>query len=134
MALELETFFELQYSEIDIVNKNKTNDKTLYYNELSCHLELIFDILTAIKTDLHNEKNYNDECKFSNYIMNGWTQNQNETKMNDYLLQNIKMVNSFNEKSKEIVINYLEIVLLDRFEKNDNVKRTIVFRPNFLLK
>ena len=63
MALELETFFELYYSEINIVNQNKTNDNILYYSELAFHRELIFDILTAIKNDLHCENN-NDECNF----------------------------------------------------------------------
>jgi hypothetical protein len=47
--------------------------------------------------------------------------------MNDYLLNNIKMINGFNEKSKEIMISYLDILLSDKFEKNDNIKRTVLY-------
>jgi hypothetical protein len=131
MALELETFFELHFifKDTNCINiiENKTNDKTLYYNELSLHTNLFSDILIAIENELNHEKYHNDANIFSNYIRNGWTQNMNATKMNDFLLNNIKMVNSFNEKSKEIIINFLDILLSDNFEKNDNIKRSVLY-------
>lgn len=131
MALELETFFELHFHFKNINNinitENKTNDKTLYYNELSLHTQLFSDILNTIDSDLNHENFHNDANTFSNYIRNGWSQNVNNTKMNDFLLNNIKTVNGFNEKSKEIIINYLDVVLSDKFEKNDNIKRSIFY-------
>jgi len=131
MALELETFFELHFHFKNINNfnitENKINDKTLYYNQSSLHTQLFMDILTTIESDLNQEKFHNDANTFGNYIRNGWSQNVNNTKMNDFLLNNIKMVNGFNEKSKVIIINYLDVVLSDKFEKNDNIKRTILY-------
>ena len=100
MALELETFFELHFSNIIKINDNKTSDNILYYNELSTQKELISDIIMIIDSDLKNEQYYNDSNHFSNYIRNGWNQNINSTIMNDFFLGNIKMVNSFNEISK----------------------------------
>jgi hypothetical protein len=34
MALELETFFELHFNNINNINDNKSSDITLYYHEL----------------------------------------------------------------------------------------------------
>jgi hypothetical protein len=127
MALELETFFELHFSNINNITDNKTSDNIIYYNELSNHKELVSDIIMIIETDLRNENYQNDANYFSNYIRNGWNQNINNTKMNNFFLNNIKMVNSFNEKSKEIIINYLDILLSEKFERNDNIKRTILY-------
>ena len=127
MALELETFFELHFSNIIKINDNKTSDNILYYNELSTQKELISDIIMIIESDLKNNEYYNDSNHFSNYIRNGWNQNINSTSMNDFFLNNIKMVNSFNEKSKDIIISYLDILLSDKFERNDNIKRTVLY-------
>ena len=128
MAIELETFFEIFFNNIRYIEDNKTDDKRLYYYEMIAQKELITDIIRAIENELCN----NDKNNFQNYICHGCSQNINQTEMNDFLLQSIKNINCVNKQSKEIIINYLEIVLLDKFERNDNIKRTLLYYKKIL--
>jgi hypothetical protein len=41
--------------------------------------------------------------------------------MSSYFLNNIKIVNRFNEKSKDIMIKLLEVIILDNFVKDNNL-------------
>jgi len=123
MALELERFFELCFYKNKYIEENKTDDKLLYYYEISIHKFLISDILKAIENELSNYEKYD----FINNISNGWTVNQNKTEMNDFLLSNIKNINNYNLRSKKIIVNYLEILLSDNFERNTDMTRTILY-------
>jgi 5-methylcytosine-specific restriction endonuclease McrA len=122
MAIELETFLEIFFNNIRDIEDKKTDNKRLYCYEIGAQKDLIMDIIRIIHCELSNfDKNTfgNLFCNYSYYI--------NQTEMSDFLLQNIKNINCINEQSKEIIINYLEIVLLDKFERNDNIKRTLLY-------
>ena len=122
MALELETFFEIFFNNIRDINDNKTDDKQLQYIELSSQKDLITEIFKAIENELLYDNKYNFIDFFgnkNNYI--------DQTEINDYLLKNIQNINNFSIHSKEIIKNYLEIILSDKFERDNNIIRTLLY-------
>jgi hypothetical protein len=122
MAIELKTFLLIFFNNIKHTNKNKTKDKQLYYYEISSQKDLITEIFKAIENELLYDDKYNFIDFFgnkNNYI--------DQTEINDYLLDNIQIINNFSIHSKEIIRNYLEIVLSDKFERDNNIIRTLLY-------
>jgi len=126
MSIELEVFFDIFFQKIITINDNKTSNNILYYEELSSYKSLITNILHEIKNELEKEQ-INDSYFFLNNICNGFNFIINEVKMSNFVLSNIRMINSFSEKSKEIIIKYLDIILLDNFENDNNFNRTKLY-------
>ena len=127
MATELRAFFEIFFNTINEINENKTN--TLLRNsELGITRMLYSDILMEILKELNNnQETKNEACHFQNNIVNGFHSAQNSTSMTQYLTNSINMIIGFSSKSKEIISDYLDIILSDSFKKNDSNSRTRLY-------
>ena len=127
MATELRAFFEIFFNTINEINENKTN--TLLRNsELGITRMLYSDILMEILKELNNnQETRNEGCHFQNNIVNGFHSAQNSPTMTQYLTNSINMIMGFSSKSKEIISDYLDIVLSDSFKKNNSNSRTRLY-------
>lgn len=127
MATELRAFFEIFFNTINEINENKT-DLLLRNSELGITRMLYNDILMEIRNELNNNKEtQNEACHFQNNIVNGFQSAQNSTSMTQYLTNSINMIIGFSSKSKEIISDYLDIILSDSFKKNDSNNRTRLY-------
>lgn len=139
MALELETFFELFFHNINKIYKSYENNITSTLHIKLCNTEaiiyknLISDIIMNIYNELNKNNCENDACIFHNKIVNDTNHEINNLKMSSYFLNNIKIVNRFNEKSKDIIIKLLEVILLDDFVKDNNLIRTSLYFNKLLI-
>lgn len=127
MATELRAFFEIFFNTINEINENKTN--TLLRNsELGIIRMLYSDILMEILKELNNnQETRNEGCHFQNNIVNGFHSAQNSSAMTQYLTNSINMIMGFSSKSKEIISDYLDIILSDSFKKNNSNSRTRLY-------
>jgi len=127
MATELRAFFEIFFNTINEINENKTN--TLLRNsELGITRMLYSDILMEIVKELNNnQETRNEGCHFQNNIVNGFHSAQNSPTMTQYLTNSINMIMGFSSKSKEIISDYLDIILSDSFKKNNSNSRTRLY-------
>ena len=133
MALELETFFELFFQQINKIYDNYDNNeksyvsKQLHYEEIGAYKNLISEILTEIRNELMKQPNQNNACNFGNIIINGSNSIINDLKISKFFLNQPNIFNNYDEEYKNIMINLLEVVLLDDFKRNDNLIRTNIF-------
>jgi hypothetical protein len=115
MTTELRAFFEIFFNTTNEINENKT-DTLLRNTELGITRMLYNDILMEILKELNNnQETRNEGCHFQNNIINGFQSAQNSTSMTQYLTNSINMIMGFSSKSKEIISDYLDIILSDSF-------------------
>jgi hypothetical protein len=125
MSKELTAFFQIFFSTTNEINENKTN--TLLRNsELGVTRMLYSDILSEIVKIL-NKDSSNDGGIFHNYIFNSFQSLQNGSAITPHMTNAINMVNCISPKSKEIVSRYLDIILEDKFTKDDDINRTELY-------
>jgi hypothetical protein len=127
MTTELRAFFEIFFNTVSEINENKT-DTLLRNTELGITRMLYNDILMEILKELNNnQETRNEGCHFQNNIINGFQSAQNSPSMTQYLTNSINMIMGFSLKSKEIISDYLDIILSDSFKKNDSNSRTRLY-------
>jgi len=138
MALELETFFELFFQQINKIYDNyENNEKSnmlqlLHYAEIGAPKDLISEILTEIYNELMKQPNQNNACNFKNTIIHGSNRIINDLKISEFFLNQIRIFNYHDEEYKNIMISLLEVVLLDDFKRNDNFIRTNIYFKKIL--
>jgi len=127
MSTELKVFFEIFFNTINEINENKTNIP-LRNSELAITRNLYFDILMEITNELrNNQETINESNKFQNNIINGFQRAQNSFTMTPFLTNSINMITRFSTKSKEIISDYLDIILTDSFKINSFNNRTKLY-------
>jgi hypothetical protein len=125
MSKELLAFFQIFFTTINEIYENKTN-MLLRNTELGITRMLYSDILSEIVNILKKESN-NDSSIFHNNIFNSFQSLQNNLTITPYMTNAINMVNCISPKSKEIISRYLDIILEDKFIKDDDINRTHLY-------
>ena len=127
MSTELKVFFEIFFNTINEINENKTNIP-LRNSELAITRNLYFDILMGITNELrNNQETINESNNFQNNIVNGFQTVQNSSAMTPFLTNSINMIMGFSTKSKEVISDYLDIILADSFKINNSSNRTRLY-------
>jgi hypothetical protein len=127
MYTELKVFFEIFFNTINEINENKTNIP-LRNSALAITRNLYFDILMEITNELrNNQETINESNNFQNNIINGFQTAQNSFSMTPFLTNSINMITVFSTKSKEIISDYLDIILSDSFKINSFNNRTKLY-------
>jgi len=127
MYTELKIFFEIFFNTINEINENKTNIP-LRNSALAITRNLYFDILMEITNELkNNQETINESNNFQNNIINGFQTAQNSFSMTPFLTNSINMITVFSTKSKEIISDYLDIILSDSFKINSSNNRTKLY-------
>ena len=127
MSTELKVFFEIFFNTINEINENKTNIP-LRNSALAITRNLYFDILMGITNELrNNQETINESNNFQNNIINGFQIAQNSFSMTPFLTNSINMCTGFSTKSKEIISDYLDIILSDSFKINSSNNRTKLY-------
>ena len=127
MSTELKIFFEIFFNTINEINENKTNIP-LRNSALAITRNLYFDILMGITNELrNNQETINESNNFQNNIINGFQTAQNSFSMTPFLTNSINMITGFSTKSKEIISDYLDIILSDSFKINSFNNRTKLY-------
>ena len=127
MYTELKIFFEIFFNTINEINENKTNIP-LRNSALAITRNLYFDILMEITNELkNNQETINESNNFQNNIINGFQTAQNSFSMTPFLTNSINMITVFSTKSKEIISDYLDIILSDSFKINSFNNRTKLY-------
>jgi len=131
MSTELKVFFEIFFNTINEINEN-TRNIPLRNSALAITRNLYFDILMEITNELrNNQETINESNNFQNNIINGFQTAQNSFSMTPFLTNSINMITGFSTKSKEIISDYLDIILLDSFKKLDYIKNKYIWRKNY---
>jgi hypothetical protein len=127
MSTELKIFFEIFFNTTNEINENKTNIP-LRNSALAITRNLYFDILMEITNELrNNQETINESNNFQNNIINGFQTAQNSFSMTPFLINSINMCTVFSTKSKEIISDYLDIILSDSFKINSFNNRTKLY-------
>ena len=127
MSTELKVFFEIFFNTINEINENKTNIP-LRNSELAITRNLYFDILMGITNELrNNQETINESNNFQNNIVNGFQTVQNSSAMTPFLTNSINMIMGFSTKSKEVISDYLDIILSESFKINNSSNRTRLY-------
>jgi len=127
MSTELKIFFEIFFNTINEINENKTNIP-LRNSALAITRNLYFDILMEITNELrNNQETINESNNFQNNIINGFQTAQNSFTMTPFLTNSINMITGFSTKCKEIIFDYLDIILSDSFKINSFNNRTKLY-------
>jgi len=122
---ELTAFFQIFFTTTNEINENKTNP-LLRNSELGVTRMLYSDILSEIVKILNKESNM-DGSTFHNNIINSFQSLQNSSAITPYMTNAINMVNCLSTKGKEIVSRYLDLILEDKFSKDDDINRTQLY-------
>jgi len=122
---ELTAFFQIFITTTNEINENKTN-LLLRNTELGVTRMLYSDILSEIVKLLNKESNM-DGSIFHNHIYNAYQSMQNSSSVSPYMTNAIMMMGSLSPKSKEIVSRYLDLILEDKFTKDDDINRTELY-------
>jgi 5-methylcytosine-specific restriction endonuclease McrA len=75
----------------------------------------------------NNQETINESNNFQNNIINGFQIAQNSFSMTPFLTNSINMITGFSTKSKEIISDYLDIILSDSFKINSFNNRTKLY-------
>jgi len=127
MSTELKVFFEIFFNTINEINENKTNIP-LRNSELAITRNLYFDILMGITNELrNNQETINESNNFQNNIVNGFQIVQNSSAITPFLTNSINMIMRFSTKSKEVISDYMDIILLESFKINNSSNRTRLY-------
>ena len=127
MSTELKVFFEIFFNTINEINENKTNIP-LRNSELAITRNLYFDILMGITNELrNNQETINESNNFQNNIVNEFQTVQNSPAITPFLTNSINMIMGYSTKSKEIISDYLDIILADSFKINNSSNRTRLY-------
>ena len=127
MSTELKVFFEIFFNTINEINENKINIP-LRNSELAITRNLYFDILMGITNELrNNQETINESNNFQNNIVNEFQTVQNSPAITPFLTNSINMIKGFSTKSKEIISDYLDIILADSFKINNSGNRTRLY-------
>jgi len=127
MSTELKVFFEIFFNTTHKINKN-TKNIPLRNSALAITRNLYFDILMEITNELrNNQETINESNNFQNNIINGFQTAQNSFSMTPFLTNSINMITIFSTKSKEIISDYLDIILSDSFKINSFNNRTKLY-------
>ena len=127
MSTELKVFFEIFFNTINEINENKTNIP-LRNSELAITRNLYFDILMGITNELrNNQETINESNNFQNNIVNEFQTVQNSPAITPFLTNSINMIMGFSTKSKEVISDYLDIILADSFKINNSSNRTRLY-------
>ena len=123
MTTEIEACFVTFFNTInDIYNKYKDNNNNLSRNyELGETKNIYMKFFTLIKNELDkNQNTKNDACNFSNNVCNGFMQNQNALSVDNFLKNNLNILNGFTKESRETISKLSDMILLDNFKFNEN--------------
>ena len=127
MSTELKVFFEIFFNTINEINENKTNIP-LRNSELAITRNLYFDILMGITNELrNNQETINESNNFQNNIVNEFQTVQNSPAITPFLTNSINMIMGFSTKSKEVISDYLDIILSESFKINNSSNRTRLY-------
>ena len=127
MSTELKVFFEIFFNTINEINENKTNIP-LRNSELAITRNLYFDILMGITNELrNNQETINESNNFQNNIVNEFQTVQNSPAITPFLTNSINMIMGFSTKSKEVISDYLDIILAESFKINNSSNRTRLY-------
>lgn len=122
MSTEIEACFLSFFSNInDIEERYKDSNNINKNNELGEVRNIYFKFFELIKKELEKDQiTRNDACHFSNNVCNGFVMNQSEKSMNNYLKNNLSILNGFTKESKEIISLLSDLILADNFKFKDS--------------
>ena len=75
----------------------------------------------------NNQETINESNNFQNNIVNEFQTVQNSSAITPFLTNSINMIMGFSTKSKEVISDYLDIILADSFKINNSSNRTRLY-------